>query len=185
MQPTEGLSVARRPLDVEDYIDIVRRHKSWIFGPFLFCLVTSVVGAYLWPDSYVSQAVIMIKPQQIPESMVQRSVNQQIFDRLNAMEQEVRSRSVLTTIINTYDLYKRERARMPIEDVIDQMHKSIEIIPVVNGQNSRTIPAFAVQFTYSDRYLAQRVVSDLVSRFTEVSQRNRTNATFMTTQFMK
>ncbi|HLH39543.1 MAG TPA: hypothetical protein VKX39_10385 [Bryobacteraceae bacterium] len=185
MQPTEGLSVARRALDVEDYIDIVRRHKSWIFGPFLFCLVTSVVGAYLWPDSYVSQAVIMIKPQQIPESMVQSSVNQQIFDRLNAMEQEVRSRAVLTTIINTYDLYKRERAREPIEDVIDTMNKNIAVNVVGQPSTTRTVPAFAVQFTYSDRYMAQRVTQDLVARFTEISQRNRTNATFETTQFMQ
>jgi len=186
MQPTEGLSVSRRALDVEDYIDIVRRHKGWIFGPFLFCLVGSVVGAYLWPDSYVSQAVVKITPQQIPENMVQSSVNQQMFDRLNSMEQEILSRSVLTTIINTYDLYKREKSRIPIEDVIDEMHKNIVVSPIVNNNStSHVIPAFLVQFTYSDRYLAQKVVSDLVARFTEVSQRNRTNATFMTTQFMK
>jgi len=38
MQPTEGMSIPRRALDVEDYIDIIRRHKGWIFGPFLFTL---------------------------------------------------------------------------------------------------------------------------------------------------
>ncbi len=54
MQPTEGMSIQRRSLDVEDYIDITRRHKGWIFGPFLFTLVVSVVGAYMWPDSYTS-----------------------------------------------------------------------------------------------------------------------------------
>ena len=26
-------SVSRRPPDVEDYIDIVRRYRSWIIGP--------------------------------------------------------------------------------------------------------------------------------------------------------
>ncbi len=186
MQPTDGLSVARRALDVEDYIDIARRHKGWIFGPFLFCLVASVVGAYLWPDSYVSQAVIKVQGQQISPTLVTPAVNQEMFDRLNSMEQEVRSRAVLTTIINTYDLYKRERARMPIEDVIDEMNKNIAV-NVVGAQPgaSRTIPAFAVQFTYSDRYVAQRVVSDLVGRFIDISQRNRSNATFETTQFMQ
>src|SRR5579863_9166043 len=152
MQPTDGLSVSRRALDVEDYIDIARRHKGWIFGPFLFCVVASVVGAYFWPDSYVSQAVVKIQPQQIPESMVQSSVNQQMFDRLNAMEQEVRSRAVLTTIINTYDLYKRERTRMPIEDVIDEMNKNIVLSVIGASQTANRPPsAFAVQFTYSDR----------------------------------
>ena len=50
MQPTDSFNVTRRTLDVEDYIDILRRHKSWIFGPFLLCVVASVVGV-LWPTS--------------------------------------------------------------------------------------------------------------------------------------
>ena len=32
MQPNENYTVTRRALDVEDYIDILRRHKGWIFG---------------------------------------------------------------------------------------------------------------------------------------------------------
>ncbi len=67
MQPTEGVTIQRRTLDVEDYIDITRRHKGWIFGPFLFTLVVSVVGAYMWPDSYTSTAIIRIVPQQVLE----------------------------------------------------------------------------------------------------------------------
>ena len=33
MQASESFNVPRRTLDVEDYIDILRRHKGWIFGP--------------------------------------------------------------------------------------------------------------------------------------------------------
>src|SRR5580704_16333981 len=123
MQPTEGFSIPRRSLDVEDYIDLVRRHKGWIFGPFLFTLVASVIGVYLWPDSYLSQAVVKIVPQQVPENMVQSSINQQMYDRINSMEQTILSRTTLTTIINNFGLYMRERSRLPIEDVIDEMKK--------------------------------------------------------------
>src|ERR1700688_203322 len=105
MQPTEGMSIPRRALDVEDYIDIGRRHKGWVFGPFLLSVVASVVGVYLWPDSYTSQAVVKIVPQQVPETMVQSSINQQMYDRINSMEQTILSRTVLTTIINTFNLY--------------------------------------------------------------------------------
>src|ERR1700733_10187889 len=118
MQPTEGFSVPRRTLDVEDYIDIVRRHRAWIFGPFLFTLVASVVGVYMWPDSYISEAVVKIVPQQVPTTMVQSAINQQMSDRINSMAQTILSRTTLTTIINTFGLYPRERSRMPIEDVI-------------------------------------------------------------------
>jgi polysaccharide chain length determinant protein (PEP-CTERM system associated) len=186
MQPTEGFGVQRRTLDVEDYIDLVRRHKGWIFGPFLFTLVASVVGVYLYPDSYVSQAVVKIVPQQVPQNMVQNAINQQMSDRINSMAQEILSRTVLTTIINTFGLYPRERSRMPIEDVIEQMKKKIEILPVTGtATGPDRIPAFGVQFSYENRYLAQRVVQDIVSRFIDANIRNRSNATFQTTQFIK
>ncbi len=120
--------------------------------------------------------------------MVQSSVNQEMYDSVTSMEQEILSRGVLTTIINTYDLYKRERTRVPIEDILDEMHKKILIEPVVGSSqntNTRSIPAFSVKFSYSDRYLAQRVVQDLVGRFIDANVRNRTNQSFQTTQFMK
>src|SRR5258705_9442114 len=126
MQPTENYSVLRRALDVEDYIDVVRRHRGWIFGPFLFTLVASVVGVYLYPDSYVSQAVVKIVPQQVPQNMVQSAINQQMSDRINSMAQTILSRTVLTTIINSFGLYQQERSRMPIEDVIELMKKNVQ-----------------------------------------------------------
>src|SRR5205814_1805835 len=130
MQPTESYSISRRALDVEDYIDILRRHKGWIFGPFLFCVVASVVVVYLWPVTYVSQPVVQVTPQQVPENMMQASVNQAMLDRINSMEQTILSRTVLTTIINMYNLYQRERSRTTIEDVIDEMKGKIHILPV-------------------------------------------------------
>jgi succinoglycan biosynthesis transport protein ExoP len=190
MQPTEGFSIPRRTLDVEDYVDIVRRHKGWIFGPFLFTLVASVVGVYLWPDSYLSQAVVKIVPQQVPENMVQSAINQQMNDRINSMSQTILSRTTLTTIINNFGLYQRERNSKPIEDLIEEMRKKISILPVTTlnaagGATGHTVPAFVVQFSYENRYLAQRVVQDLVSRFIDENIRNRSNASFQTTQFLK
>ncbi|HXP89095.1 MAG TPA: GNVR domain-containing protein [Bryobacteraceae bacterium] len=188
MQPTESVSVSRRPLDVEDYIDIVRRHRGWIFGPFLLCLVASVVGAYLWPETYTSQAEIKIVPQQVPENMVQAGVNQAMNDRINAMAQSIESRTELTTIIQTFNLYPKERSRTVMEDVIEQMKKAIKIVPITSlatESSARVIPAFAIQFSYENKYLAQRVVADLTTKFIDEAIRNRANATYETVQFIK
>ncbi len=186
MQPTESFNIPRRALDVEDYIDIVRRHKGWIFGPFLLTLVASVVGVYLWPDTYISQGAIKVTPQQVPQSMVPNAVNQLMTDRINSMEQNILSRTVLTTIINTFGLYQRERARKPLEDVIDDMKRMIQILPVSTvGGPGREVPAFAVQFSYENRYIAQRVTQDLISRFIDQNQRDRGNTVFQTSQFLK
>src|SRR5579862_7826799 len=186
MQPTENYSTPRRSLDLEDYIDIVRRHKGWIFGPFLFTLVASVVGVYLYPDVYVSQAVVKIVPQQVPQNMVQSAINQQMSDRINSMAQTILSRSVLTTIIHSFGLYPRELNQMPIEDVVEQMKSAVQIQPVASPTGTADrIPAFAISFSYDNRLMAQRVVQDLQSRFIDENIRNRSSATFQTTQFMK
>ena len=189
MQPTESLSVPRRVLDVEDYIDIARRHRGWVFGPFLFTVVAAVVGIYFWPDSYESRAVIRILPQQVPINMVQPAVNQDMGDRISAMSQSILSRAQLTGIINSLGLYPRERSRMPIEDLVEEMRtKKIQIYPVnsiSSGNQQKAVPAFVIQFSYENRLLAQKVVQELVSKFLDESVRNRSNATFQTTQFLR
>jgi len=186
MQPTENFSIPRRALDVEDYIDILRRHKGWIFGPFLLTLVASVVGVYLWPDSYESVALIKIVPQQVPQNMVQSSISQDMSDRIASMATTVLSRNVLITIVNNFDLYKSERKRMPMEDVVENiMRKNVHITPVMAGTNGRNVPAFTVQFTYEDRMMATRVVQELDSRFISANQSDRNSATNDSKDFFK
>src|SRR5215470_15335897 len=158
MTPTENFNVPRRTLDVEDYIDILRRHRGWIFGPFLLTLVATVVGVYIWKDSYQSEATIRIVPQQVPQNLVSSAINQEMIDRITSMGQQIRSRTVLTTIINTFGLYPAERARLPIEDVIEQMNKKIEVLPMGATIERRQVPAFMVRYSYENRYRAQQVV---------------------------
>ncbi len=185
MQPIESFSVPRRALDVEDYIDVLRRHKGWIFGPFLLTLVASVVGVYIWPDSYDSAAVVSIKPQQVPEQMVKAAVNQDIVDRINALSQQVLSRNELTNLIRNLNLYQRERNRMPLEDVLEVMRKSIKLTPMSPIVGSRNVPAFQVSFAYSNRFDAQKVVSSLVSKFIDENIKTRDRATYQTEDFLR
>jgi polysaccharide chain length determinant protein (PEP-CTERM system associated) len=186
MQPTENFNVPRRALDVEDYIDILRRHKGWVFGPFLLTLVASVVGVYLWPDSYESVAVVKITPQQMPQNMVPSSITQDMLDRINLMQTTVLSRNVLITIINNLGLYKSEQKRLPMEDVVDNiMRPSIHITPIMAGSNGRNVPAFTVQFSYEDRMLVNKVVQNLMERCITEGNSNRSTATIENSQFLK
>ncbi len=184
MQPNENYTVSRRALDVEDYIDILRRHKGWIFGPFLFTLVVSVVGGYLWPDTYISRGIIKIEPQQVPENLVQAAMTHDMIDRLQSMTESIESIGTLTEIITTQNLYLKERSREPLADVIDEMKKKIGIDPLGQSTN-RQVPAFRVSFSYPDRHLAQKVVQELISRFINESTRYQSDTTFQSTEFMK
>lgn len=161
-------SVPRRPFDFEDYIDILRRNIGWILAPAFAGLVLATVIAYWLDDTYVSHAEIRIVPQQIKESLVETATSQQLADHINAMAENIESRTTLTNVINTYGLYKKELKREPLEDVIEQMRaKDIKIVPksAVTSVTGKSLPAMDVSFAYRDRYIAQKVCADLVSRF--------------------
>jgi len=124
----------RRQLDPEDILDIVRRNKSWIAGPALAGLVIAVVVAFLWPDTYVSTAVIRVVPPQVPRSFVPSNVATGMSERINSMAQSILSRATLGSIIETYGLYVRQRQSLPMEDIIEDMRKDIKIGHVRNIQ---------------------------------------------------
>jgi polysaccharide chain length determinant protein (PEP-CTERM system associated) len=178
-------SVPRRQLDLEDYIQIVRRNIGWLFGPLLAALSVSVVVAFLWPDTYVSTAAIRVVPPQVPEKFVPTNVNVQMAERVQSMAQTVLSRNTLTNIIQTYDLYRKDRNRLPMEDIIENMRKDIEIGGFRPLSDRERNAAFQLQFKYENRYVAQKVTRDLMTRFIDENIRERSMQSQMTTQFLR
>ncbi len=187
MQPQDSTTVTRRALDFGDYMDIVRRHRGWILGPALACMVVSVVVAYLWPDTYVSTAVIRIIPPQVPENLVATNLNMSMQARLTSMTEVILSRATLTNIISTLGLYKKDLSRMPMDDVVENMRtKDIKISQPQASQttNPNSVTAFQIGFSYDNRFQAQKVTNELVSRFITENLRDRTDESAGTTQFL-
>jgi len=183
------VSVSRRPPDIEDYIDILRRYRSWIIGPTFGGLVIAVVVAFLWPDTFVSTAVMRITPPQVPERLVPSNVSTQMSERINSMQQQIESRTSLQELIQrpSLNLYPKERQRKPMEDVIEQMRKAIRITMLetaVNQPQQRFASAFQINFAYPDKYKAQAVVRELVSKFTEETNNTFRTQANMTTSFL-
>ena len=182
------VSVTRRPPDIEDYIDMLRRYRSWLIGPMFAGLVVAVVVAFLWPDTYVSQAIMRITPQQISDRLVPVVVNMQMQQRLQQMQQELLSRDNLSELIQrpALDLYPKERKRYPMEDVLTDMRKAIHIntIEVAGGGGGRVTSAFTIAFSYPDRFKAQAVVQQLVTKFMEQNARVQKDQANITSQFI-
>jgi succinoglycan biosynthesis transport protein ExoP len=162
------VGVSRRPPDVEDYIDMARRYRSWIVGPMFAGLVASVVVGFLQPDTFVSYATMRITPQQVPEKLIPSVMNSsQLAERVNQLQTDILSRGVLVDIIQkpSLDLYKKERLKLPLEDVVTTMKtRDIHIVPFNSG-GDRRLNAFQINFRYTDRFKASQVVRELVAQF--------------------
>jgi len=194
--PQTFVSVTRRPPDVEDYIDMLRRYRSWIIGPMFAGLVISTVVAFLWKDTFQSTAVMRIMPQQVSEKLVPAEFSTQMSQRLNSMEQDILSRTTLEGLITApaLDLYKRDRSDggRPMEDIVQDMRNhDIHIQPIQMSQSAGGVAdgrmmstAFSITFTYPDRYKAQAVVQQLVTKFTEQNVQVQRNQAHMTSTFL-
>jgi len=182
------ISASRRQPDIEDYIDMVRRYRSWIIGPMFAGLVISVVVAFFWPDTYVSTAVMTITPQQVSQNLVHSDVNVQMAERLQEMETEILSRSSLSDLIVHLDLYKKDRTQRPLEDIVQDMRsRAISVKPyetTTQSGDTRRTQAFSISFSYTDRFKAQQVVRELVSKFEEQNVIYLTKTATVTTEFL-
>ena len=186
-QTQDLLSIPRRPLDVEDYVDILRRHKSWMAGPAFAALVLSVMVAFVWPDTYQSEATVQVIAPHVTERFVPYNVNSEMSQRINQMAQTVQSRANLINIIQTNGLYKSLLQRKPLEDVIEEMRSDIRISQVENLQlsNKAQYSAFRISFQYSNRNLAQKVTQELVRGFIDENLRTLSGQSTATTEFLK
>ena len=167
------VAISRRALDLEDYVDVARRHVSWIIGPTFAGIVIATVTAFLLPNTYISTAEMQITPAQISQNIVATTINQQLTERIMQMENEILSRTSLSGLIQDprLDLYKSDRQSKPLEDVIEAMRNSAIRIQIVSlpGDERRRASAFTVSFSYPDRLKAQQTVQALITKFQDAN----------------
>jgi succinoglycan biosynthesis transport protein ExoP len=184
------VAISRRALDLEDYVDIARRHAGWIAGPTFFGIVIAIVVAFLLPNTYISTAEMQITPAQISTNIVASTLNQQLAERITQMENEILSRTSLSSIIQDprLDLYKSDRNSKPLEDVIEIMRTrdiKISIMSMPGQIAERKASAFQISFQYSDPHKAQAVVQTLITKFQEVNLTTQREQQNMVTNFVR
>jgi len=181
------VAISRRTLDLEDYIDVARRHMVWILGPVFAGLVISIVVAFLVQNTYVSQATLEVTPKQVSDSIVKTTTNQELTERIGQMQQEIMSRTSLSSIITDprLDLYKEERASKPLEDVIESMRLNDIKITMDGAPGEHRASAFTISFAYRDRTKAHDTVQTLITKFQEANLTTQRNTQNMVGNFVK
>lgn len=168
------ITVSRRALDLEDYIDVARRHAGWIAGPAFAGMVLSICFAFFQPNVYQSEARMQITPAQVSEELVKNTVNSQLYERVVQMQTAIMSRTSLSAIMQDpkLNLYPAERASMPLEDVIEKMRHDVVISINPNDAALRRGGAstFSISFSYPKRMQAHDTVQLLVTKFEDENQ---------------
>jgi len=117
----------------DDIIEILKRRVWLIAVPFVLITAGAAVQSKLTPNLYRSETVILVVPQQIPESYVRATVTSRIEDRLQSISQQILSRTYLERIIVDFDLYANERKVAVMENIVETMRRRDISIENVKG----------------------------------------------------
>jgi uncharacterized protein involved in exopolysaccharide biosynthesis len=133
---------------------IVRRKERWsikrIGGFAAAGMALGVTVAFLVPDQFISTAVL----RTADAGKLQTTIAQVLSD------------DSLSGIVRQENLFSREVSSGRMNDAVRKMreHIRVQLVHVALGAGEGTA-AFTISFQYSDRFAAQRVTRDLVTRF--------------------
>jgi polysaccharide chain length determinant protein (PEP-CTERM system associated) len=169
-----------------DYAAMAFRWRWVIIAPFLVGGYLALIVSSRMIDTYDSDMLIQVVPQRIPSSFVQSTVQMRTVDRLSALTEQIMSRTELERLITELDLYKEERARLPMQDVVERMRSQLRVDPVIKGYGlDRDADSFYVRFSYPDPVMSRRVTERLGSLFINVNAQDRGELAQATQAFLE
>ena len=133
-------------------LGVLTRRRWWILLPFFGIIVVTTGVLSLLPDRYTSTASLLVVQQQVPQRYVVPNSTTDVTSALQAMKQEVLSRTQLLRLANDFGLYPKQRKRLAPERLISLMLNNIEIVPTTENPQSKDIDAFRISFTTEDAF---------------------------------
>ncbi len=177
--------LGHRELNLEDYAGILKRRYWLILASAILFLGVGIGLTYIIPPSYVSQTLVLVEQQQVPESYVAPVVTQDLALRLASMREQILSRSRLEPIIEKFNLYARRDTTM--DDRVEMTQKAIGVapMPIPSGTSGRAMPGFSITFNAQNARIAQQVCGEITSLFVSENLNAREQSAEGTTAFLK
>jgi len=177
----------RPGMEMSDYLEILRRRKWYIVFSVLLILFAGSVYSVVAPEKYMSSTTILVIAQRVPEEYVRSTISTRVDERLFTIRQQVLSRTRLLAVMEELGLYKEERKKLPPEEVVEMMRKSIDI-QVASDQSRRrssSEDAFTLSVTNANPQLAMMTASRLASYFIDENLKSREQQAVGTSEFLE
>jgi succinoglycan biosynthesis transport protein ExoP len=163
---------------------ILTTRRWWIIATAGGITLAAIAVLWMLPNRYTSDATLVVVAQQVPQRYVVPNSTADLNSTLQAMKQEVLSRTRLLRMINDFRLYPHERERLAPEQLVSLMLTDIDITPLGEHPQEKNFDAFRVSFTAQTALLAQQVTSTLTSLFINEHMRTQEEQSTNTTKFL-
>ena len=164
----------------DEVIRAIAKRRWMVLAPVAVGVAFAPLLARIAPARYRSETLIMVVPQQVPDSYVQATVTQAVAERLPSITDQILSRSRLERIIREMNLYTSERAREVMEDVVARMRRNVSVDVV-----GREADSFRVSYVSDNAETARKVTERLAALYIEQNLTDRNNQAESTSQFLE
>jgi polysaccharide biosynthesis transport protein len=178
-----------KPLNLSgprDYLALLVRRRMWVIVPFLALSSAILLFTYLLPRLYVSDALILIQPRDVPEDFVKDLIAGTTEQRLAAIEQTVLSRTILIQILHEFEDKLPEYKDLLMDQKVLKLRNQIKVDFEAEQRGSAPLPVTYFRISYGNRSpeLAQKIAAKVTSLFIEQDNRARENQVYGTTEFL-
>jgi polysaccharide chain length determinant protein (PEP-CTERM system associated) len=164
------------------------RRRTWLALVTFVIVAAAAFSLVLWlPDLYRATATVLIERQQVSEAFVRPSVTAELETRIQTIRQDIMSRTRLTGLITTFDLYPDLREEAPLDVVVERMRTDIALdLKSAEQLNGRTATiAFTVSYTGRDPETVARIANTLASMYVEENTKVRGRQATRTAEFLR
>ena len=178
-------------LDLRFCLSVLRRRLLVMLLAFAALAGGAFAVALLLPPVFQSQARIIVESQQIPADLVRSTVTGLADERLQVIEQRITTRDVLLGLVEKFNLFSDDRARLTPTELVELMRQRIAIERFDLGSVGRRgrPDALTIGFTvgFEDRspQVAARVANELVTLILAEDVKSRTSRASETTRFLE
>jgi succinoglycan biosynthesis transport protein ExoP len=165
----------------------VWKRKVRIGLVWALCALGGVALVRMLPAVYLSEAVVLIDTQKIPEKFVSATVASDLEDRIASIRQTILSGGELKKVIDDFGLYREQRKNHFEEEILEMMRKDISITleSVGSGANNKRTAAFRIGYQGADPVLVMRVANRLTDLYVEQNLKTREGQAEGTTAFLE
>jgi polysaccharide biosynthesis transport protein len=172
-------------VSIEHYLRLIFHRKLLIVGVFAVVSAGTFIVSSRLPDMFVSETVILVDPQKVPDAYVKSTVTGDVRNRLGTLSQQILSATRLQKIIDTLNLYPEDRKTMAREDVITRMRHDISVQVVSDFGGGQDLQAFRIRYSGKEPRLVAQVTNELASLFIEENLKAREQQASGTSDFLQ
>jgi polysaccharide chain length determinant protein (PEP-CTERM system associated) len=162
--------------------------KHWWITVSLTILATALafIATLVLPKKYTSTTSVLVEQPVVPTDYVKPVVTLDLNQRLASMKAQLLSTSRLQPILYKFNLYPDRRGKVPDEQLVSDLQKSIEVelLQPMQGSMNRQPPGFKVGVTFDNPKTAQQICEEITDLFMSQNKIRRIEQATDTTEFL-